>query len=317
MREIGVLVPKINVVPIRVSSLKSDSEFEHECNRLSRIRLSHKKRPINDIPIEEKRYAESHGYKARDLYVEAASSIIAHLHMLQTHTEAIGLTFSKQVAICEDMNKSLTIREMFGSETQINTVHSNVKSFVRKKTYDAIKNSKNSVLFQHSIIVEGFDLSNFNYAVFHRDMEVITTQQAIGRIIRANPLDTQDLLDGKIELNSPNGWRKYDATIFVVIDDDDKTYHNFVKDFIEKLVTAGFSPNDVQFCDIVKECTSLKKDLPSIFAIANVSYVDVCKQTLSDVMKKTFIDFEEEREFNEELRELKKLSFVEKFKMFK
>jgi len=230
LREVGILVPQLIIKPIRINPNGS---------RLARITR------------ELSKVADSQNFCLGDAIVEAAASIVARQDLLDTYGRSNIITFSKAVPICKAVVKSNTITEMI-PECLIQTVHAGVPARNRMDAYEKIKTSDDSILHQHSVVKEGIDVTAFNASIVSRVMDMMGTQQgAIGRIARADPLDTEALKAGKISLDSPDGWHKYSATIYVTMHDDDMdNFRETMRELISKLQFAGLEESDYQFGEI-------------------------------------------------------------------
>lgn len=189
LREIGVLVPKIAVKIVR---LKDGVK-------------------VQSLEAAMKKAARKENFKLEDAVTEAAGTIVAYLDKRKDSMANI-VTFSKAVAICKEITSNEEVRSHFNGAL-LNTVHAGVPSRDRKKIYDAVRESTDSVLCQFSVVKEGIDINPFNAVIFSRNMDIIGTQQAIGRAVRANPEDTKKLKLGEICLDEPTGWQKYSATL--------------------------------------------------------------------------------------------------------
>jgi superfamily II DNA or RNA helicase len=226
LRLIGVLVPKIIV---KVIKLRDGSK-------------------IQGLEKAMKKAAKKENFDLKTATIEAAGTIAAYEDK-RLDGNVNMVTFSKAVPICKELVGNPSVREHFSG--LLETVHAGVQSRDRKKIYEQVRGSIDSVLCQFSVVKEGIDINPFNAVVFSRNMDVIGTQQAIGRAVRANPEDTANLKAGLISVDSPEGWKKYSATLYVIIHDDaDFTFKEFLVDLIVKLQFAGLSEVDLAFQDI-------------------------------------------------------------------
>jgi hypothetical protein len=56
---------------------------------------------------------------------------------------------------------------------------------------------------------------------------------------------------GLISLDSPDGWVKYTATVYVIVHDETiATFKDFLVDLVEKLQFAGLTEDDYAFADV-------------------------------------------------------------------
>ena len=232
LRKVGILVPQIVIKPIRINT---------------------NGKRLKAIERELKKAADRDGFDLKDAMIEAAASIVARDDLIHTKGRANIVTFSKQVAICRAIVDSKSVRAEM-ENCLVQTVHAQVPSRNRKAAYDKVKVSDDSVLHQFSVVKEGIDITPFNAAIISRNMDVVGTQQGIGRIVRADPDDTKALMEGKITLDSPEGWKKYTATVYVIIHDDSmEKFNQFIRDLVIKLQFSGLEDDDYQMMDITEE----------------------------------------------------------------
>jgi superfamily II DNA or RNA helicase len=226
LRLIGVLVPKIIV---KVIKLRDGSK-------------------IQGLEKAMKKAANQENFDLKTATIEAAGTIAAYEDK-RLDGNVNMVTFSKAVPICKELVGNPNVREHFSG--LLETVHAEIQSRDRKKIYELVRTSTDSVLCQFSVVKEGIDINPFNAVVFSRNMDVIGTQQAIGRAVRANPEDTANLKEGKISINDPTGWKKYSATLYVIIHEDvDITFKDFLVDLAVKLQFAGLDVDDLAFQDV-------------------------------------------------------------------
>jgi superfamily II DNA or RNA helicase len=181
---------------------------------------------------------------------------------------------------------------MVGSLLQ--TVHAEIPARDRKKVYDKIKDSNDSILFQYSVVKEGIDITPFNALIISRNLDVIGTQQGIGRVVRAHPEDTAALKAGTISLDSPEGWKKYTATVYVIIHDGEMDdYRKRLKDFIGKLQFTGLTDEDYQFGEIVEQRSGMSEENDASVPI--LSTRELFEQdSLRDMIARLRIEMEED-----------------------
>jgi superfamily II DNA or RNA helicase len=286
LRQVGVLVPKIIV---KIVHLKDGGK-------------------IKGLEKSMKKAAKAENFDLKTATVEAAGMIAAYLDKKQTGF-VNAVTFSKAVPICKELVTNVAVRAEIGG--LLETVHAGVPSRDRKKIYEAVRESSDSVLCQYSVVKEGIDINPFDTVIFSRNLDVIGTQQAIGRAVRANPEDTKNLKAGLISVDSPEGWKKYSATLYVILHDEaDLTFKEFLKDLIVKLQFAGLEENDFAFQDTedTKHGTGaddnwivpLDKELNKIGA-----------KTLHDAVVNTMVELEELESSIKAYNDASKLSLEE------
>lgn len=232
LRTKGILVPNVVIKPIKVNPTG---------------------KRMKAITKELKKAADREKFELKDAVVEAAASIVAREDMIKNVGYSNIVTFSKGVPICKAIAASETVTaELAGCLVQ--TVHAEIPARDRKSAYEKINHSVDSILFQFAVVKEGIDITPFNAEIVSRNMDVIGTQQGLGRIVRAHPDDTKAVSEGKISLDSPKGWKKYTATVYVIIHDEDmNNFRKFMKDLIIKLQFSGLEDDDYQFGEVIEE----------------------------------------------------------------
>lgn len=229
LRNVGILVPKINIKVIRESDIATAS-----------VRLA----------PAMKQNAARNGFDLKVAYEEAAVNIIAMNDLVKSGDYSNILVFSQSIPVCIFLAGNKLFEAELPKDTLVVSVSAATPQLVRKQTFDKIKASNQSMCLQHSVVKEGIDITAFNAIVIHRGMNAIALQQGLGRAIRANPIDTKKLESGEISLDSPDGWLKYSATVYLAVDDDNKAY---LEDLLEKLSAAGLTVGDIQLQDITEE----------------------------------------------------------------
>jgi peroxiredoxin family protein len=73
------------------------------------------------------------------------------------------------------------------------------------------------IMFHHSILSEGINVSGLTACILMRNMDVITMAQTIGRVIRLNKDDASDLRTGKIAAGNLDQYRKPFGKMFVPV----------------------------------------------------------------------------------------------------
>lgn len=272
LRTAGILVPSVVIKPIRIN-------------------VSGKR--MRAIGRSLKKAADREGFDLKDAIVESAASIVAREDLIKLEGHSNIVTFSKSVPICKAIILSDTVKaEMPGCLIQ--TVHANIPARERKMVYEEVNLSSDSILFQHSVVKEGIDITPFNGEIISRNMDVIGTQQGLGRIVRAHPEDTKALKEGKISLDSPVGWKKYTATVYVIIHSGEMdNFRKFMKDLIVKLQFSGLDDNDYQFGEIVEERSGVsEKNNADVKVLSPLELFE--GETLRDYVKALQIQMDEE-----------------------
>lgn len=289
LRKKGILVPKIIVKVIRLQDNAKIKKLEREL----------------------KKAASVENFDLRTAVMEAAGTIIARKDMLKSGPCNL-LTFSKAVPICKEIVSNEVIRKEF-DDCLLNTVHSGVRSKYRKEIYDIVKKSEDSVLCQYSVVKEGIDINPFNAVVFSREMDVIGTQQAIGRVIRVHEIDKQNFAEGLISIDNLEGWKKYNSTLYVIIHkDDSEDFRKFLKDLIRKLQHAGLEKDDYAFADIDDTIHGTKDEETSEDVVIPPMRNIIKEESIKSAVNAVYIEIEEDEENeikNEFFEEIEKNKF--------
>ena len=105
--------------------------------------------------------------------------------------------------------------------TEVELVHGGTPGSERLEILARVKGTSNpSITLQFGCLTEGVDANAFNAGVMSRQMGTIANQQFLGRFTRANSTDRKRFEAGEILLNSPNGWVKYEAVLYVIVHDE-------------------------------------------------------------------------------------------------
>ena len=194
--------------------------------------------------------AQSEGFNPRDALLEAATQIKLERYLIKKYGHAQILTFSRAVPICKAITKSEAVKKELHEVTGLGTIHCETPKFEREQLLATAMGSTNYIINQHSVMKEGMDFALWNGAVFSRGMCTISLQQAAGRIVRIDPRDRENLLAGKISIESSVGWKKPVATIYFILhDDESRNYLKRAEDFFQKLEAAGITRDDWQVVD--------------------------------------------------------------------
>ena len=278
LRDVGILVPKINIKVIRESDIATAS-----------VRLA----------PAMKQNAARNGFDLKVALEEAAVNIIAMNDLVKSGDYSNILVFSQSIPVCIFLAGNKLFEAELPKDTLVVSVSAATPQLVRKQTFDKIKASNQSMCLQHSVVKEGIDITAFNAIVIHRGMNAIALQQGLGRAIRSNPIDTKKLESGEISLDSPDGWLKYSATVYLAVDDDNKAY---LEDLLEKLSAAGLTVGDIQWQDITEErCGVSPEDTSRMSPIEGNP--EFTRETLQEQMKR----YEIERKHRESVEALKKI----------
>lgn len=182
--------------------------------------------------------------------IEAACTIVAYEDAIRRYGFTNLVTFSERVNHCKLIGESAVVKNRVPN-ANMHVVHAKVKSSVRGTVYNTIKSSKNNILLQHSCVTEGVDVTNFNAMLAVRSMGIIETQQAMGRVIRANRADTTKVSRGELVVGDSTGWIKPSAAMYIKIDGSDmEVYYEQVKELILKLRESGLDFDDFEFAEL-------------------------------------------------------------------
>jgi superfamily II DNA or RNA helicase len=269
---------------------------------------------IKGLEKSMKKAAKAENFDLKTATVEAAGMIAAYLDKKQTGF-VNAVTFSKAVPICKELVTNDAVRTEIGG--LLETVHAGVPSRDRKKIYEAVRESSDSVLCQYSVVKEGIDINPFDTVIFSRNLDVIGTQQAIGRAVRANPEDTKNLKAGLISVDSPEGWKKYSATLYVIMHDEkDLTFKNFLMDLILKLQFAGLEEKDLAFQDTDDSVHGTDNDDDKWIVPLDKELNKIGADTLRDAVKNTVIEMQKQQEYDDHRRVLDAQDVTSKLSMF-
>jgi superfamily II DNA or RNA helicase len=99
------------------------------------------------------------------------------------------------------------------------------------------------VIFHYSILSEGINVHGLTHTVFMRNLNVIEMAQTIGRVIRLNHNDAQDIATGKIPAGQFNLYRKPTGFVTVpVFKNYGKKTQDRLDDLIQTVFVEGLSP---------------------------------------------------------------------------
>lgn len=277
LRQKGILVPNIIIKPLRLTAEKMQA-----------------------IPRELIENAKKRNFDAKVAHMEGAAILVARKDQIFSVGRSNILTFGKSTEINKEIATSKAMRNSITGNTLLQAVHAGTKGIDRKKIFESIKTSNDSVLAQHSIVKEGTDITAFSSLIFSRELEETGTQQGIGRIVRAEPEDTENLRLGKISLDDPKGWKKYSATVYVIMHDEKiEDFNTWLKEFIKKLQFAGLGENDYHFMEVNEERHG--KEVEEFGWVTKIAdEFDINEKVLNDYAKKLCIEIQDELEKEEE-----------------
>ena len=232
LRKMGFLVPKVNIRLLRLSELK---------------------KAARGLSERMKKEGERESVDMNEAALEGAAVIRVRQDMLANIGVSNIIIAGKQRAMGEIEHRSPAIREALDT-AKLYAVYGNTSAIERTAAFDDIKSSTDSVLWQHSVVKEGIDVPAFNAGILSRRMELIGTQQFIGRIVRT----------------FTGTWTKECAVLYVIVDDEDSAaFADEVTELIKTLIGCGLKHEedfDVQFADTEEERTNLKIDESGVLA---------------------------------------------------
>jgi predicted helicase len=310
LASIGILTPKIRLVIIKRDDVKVQSVISLVLHN------------------ELKKWCEDRGDLDLDeLLLEAAACLKVQQDLLAHEWYANCILYSRRVANCNAMKNSKTMKEL-APNMNIDEIVSSTPRHEREGAKERIAVSKNSLMLNHSIAKEGFDNPLTNAVILSRNMDVIGIQQALGRAARILPEDREKLLAGQISLDSPKGWKKYYANVYVI--SHDETFELFVKDIIEKLASTGLTSDDVFYDELTEsrhgndeeqpewlpEC-KMPVGLDPLADIAKMSIKVEEKGLMTAYVEQVFKEYQEQERLEKRREELKKMSRQELMKEHK
>lgn len=282
LRENGILVPKLHIIPVRVTPSRIEGLTRSMKDQMALYK---------NVDLE-------------DVLIEAAGMIVAYEHAKTQNPHANMITWGKKVSHLKMIEGSDVVRQRLNDVT-IHLVHAGVPTRDRTNIYETIRNSHNNILLQHSCVSEGVNVVNLNTGYVARRLSMIGLQQGPGgRITRTIPEDRKRFKEGKLSLDSPEGWIKYSSTVYILVEtEQEETFLNFMRDLIRKLQYAGLTEDDYEFHDLVEErhgdTNASELPMPTIELGHGIT-----SESLEDVIRQAHLDLKEEEE-KLELNELK------------
>jgi superfamily II DNA or RNA helicase len=100
--------------------------------------------------------------------------------------------------------------------------------------------SKKFVLLNYSILSEGINISGLDCVIFMRNMDVITTLQTIGRVIRLHKEDSNRIASGELQVGDYKNYKKpYGIVVLPISDNKSKVIAGAVETVIHKSFVCG------------------------------------------------------------------------------
>lgn len=220
----GYVCPHLIFKMVKVNPVRIDSELRRDATR-------------QKIDIEAAQ-------------IEAGAIIAAYNDLKRYYANPNLITFGDHVEGCRYITKT------FNTDSNINKYLPNVKNhFMAAETSNSerdfiltdIKSGKfGNILHQHSVAKEGINLPNLSGSLIGRGMSIISLQQAIGRSDRALYEDTLKFINGELDINNPDNWKKYYNIIYLVVDDDE-SFVKRTREVIEFLLNSGIPEDEWEF----------------------------------------------------------------------
>jgi len=226
LRDRGYVCPKLIFKLIRVKPLKNESENTRKGKRV--------------------------GLDINKAQSEAVASIVAFNDMKKYYENPNLITFGNHVEGCRFISES-DVMKKYLPEVKNHFIAAETSNSERDNIMDCIRKSGNNILNQHSVAKEGIDIKNLHGGLIGRNMNIISTQQSIGRSDRALEEDTENFRKGLITLDSPEGWKKYYNLMYVVVDDNDESFSNRIKEIVKFLLDSGIPESEWDISEIDDE----------------------------------------------------------------
>jgi superfamily II DNA or RNA helicase len=100
--------------------------------------------------------------------------------------------------------------------------------------------SKKFVLLNYSILSEGINVNSLDCVIFMRNMDVITTLQTIGRVIRLHKEDSNRIATGELRVGDYKNYKKpYGLVVLPISDQKSKVIAGAVETVIHKSFIMG------------------------------------------------------------------------------
>jgi superfamily II DNA or RNA helicase len=100
--------------------------------------------------------------------------------------------------------------------------------------------SKKFVLLNYSILSEGINVNSLDCVIFMRNMDVITTLQTIGRVIRLHKEDADRIATGELRVGDYKNYKKpYGLVVLPISDQKSKVIAGAVETVIHKSFVMG------------------------------------------------------------------------------
>jgi superfamily II DNA or RNA helicase len=256
---------------------------------------------------EIKRNAKRKGVDLDKAQSETVGIITAFNDAKKYYEQPNIITFGDHVEGCRFISKNDEMKKYL-PDVKNHFMAAETTNAIRDSIMDEIRNSGNNILHQHSVAKEGINIPNLHAAVFGRNMNIIGTQQAIGRPDRALIEDTINFQKGLLSLDEPKGWKKYYNLIYLIVNsDDDDAIKNRISDIVKFLLNSGIPEEewDITVIDD-NDKNKVEIDIPD-FATTIPSEFNFDPDNIKKMIERVKIEIvKEEKRISEELIRMKK-----------
>lgn len=223
---------------------------------------------LNNLKIKKiksivKDIAKQKGFDIENAYKEI-TAIISHFNYVYTkegHCKELVYTKDKKFASLF-INNFDKFREFLNSnDVYINGVFGETSGEERQLVFQNTKDSKNCIILNYSVILEGIDLECFNSVFFGRQMGIISLQQGSGRGSRTLREDKELFRKGILNITDPKlsqKMKKYTTYYGFAINNETKPIED-IKNIFKKLINIG-----IDFDTILKSIEEEKTKRKSI-----------------------------------------------------
>lgn len=109
--------------------------------------------------------------------------------------------------------------------------------------------SKKFVLLNYSILSEGINVNALDSVIFMRNMDVITTLQTIGRVIRLHKKDADCIASGELKVGDYRNYKKPHGLVVLPISDNKS---KVIADSVENVIYKSFVVGEILEQEITK-----------------------------------------------------------------
>lgn len=250
--------------------------------------------------FELRRDAAVQGLNIDKAQVEAVGIIIAHRDSLRFYSEPNLVTFGDHVEGCRHISADQLMSIHMSGVIQ-HFVAAETLSPDRARTFNIVRSGGNNVIHQHSIMREGINIDNLHGEIINRGMGTHSLQQSIGRGDRTLAEDTVKFQRGEMKLDSPIGWKKYNNLVYIILDSDDETNSDRVKEVVRYMESESGIPREEWDIAVTKEHRG-GTEKPIIDPIVDRPLIDIRfnDDVLNMMIKKAEIEIKTEMQRIEE-----------------